>query len=501
MERFGNYGSSTDSKNVAYEIYGDRFHTDQTLYEYLIEFLLIFCSPKSDENNYSEGRMAFHKEGDDLHYFAEIKMGLKRFIFYNASKKTTSIPFDKDAYNYLLEALQKKMDLDSIKTKETVSYLQDLLRGYAVVLKKRSWCAQQTLPICPELIFPEAMPNQKERLKVVGSGDDIKVDSKFEFAQRNFLARGGEVYYLHILQALQNMDESEKEELEYLLSHLLTQQSRKLSMIARFVQDTWIDRLHLTDTQTDLLYQEYNLAWIPADAYGDAGKYTVEELISFLSANIQQINKIEIFAQGLMLQVLRMLYTGACNKAHLRQKPWIIDMSNGNSKNIKKISSRSFRQVEDDFRIAISETVHSKLLDEKETLQRIKDAQKVSLDIFRSKGKEMRCIIPVSGPFERFTLSEDVLRFLVLAIIEPGGKMTLDSFMNKIYQHFNIVVGPKQYRIACQNILQPADAAEANMLEENVKYFQSYLNSIGCLKELSDATSIVMNSYSKVERE
>jgi hypothetical protein len=43
--------------------------------------------------------------------------------------------------------------------------------------------------------------------------------------------------------------------------------------------------------------------------------------------------------------------------------------------------------------------------------------------------------------------------------------------------------------------------ANGNLLDENVKYFQSYLNSIGCLKELSDATSIVLNPYTKVDIE
>ena len=83
METFGEYSGKNKTNNIAFEIYGDRFHGDQTLYEYLIEFLLIFASAKSKDNDYSEGKLSFHNRGSELVYYAELKMGLKRFIFFN----------------------------------------------------------------------------------------------------------------------------------------------------------------------------------------------------------------------------------------------------------------------------------------------------------------------------------------------------------------------------------------------------------------------------------
>ena len=61
-----------------------------------------------------------------------------------------------------------------------------------------------------------------------------------------------------------------------------------------------------------------------------------------------------------------------------------------------------------------------------------------SLEIFRSKGKELQCIIPSSGPYERFALPEDSTRFLVLALVKPGEKMTLDMFLSKLYEKYRI---------------------------------------------------------------
>lgn len=501
MGHFGIYNNRTVSSNISNRIYGDRFHSDQTLYEYLIEFLLIFLSSKSKENEYKDGKMSFHNDSLDLRYYAERKIGLKRFIFYTASKKDTSIRYDKEAYEYMLKSIEAKIDRNKDEAQKIIAYLQDLLRGYAVVLKKRSWCAQQTLPICPELVFCEAMPNQKKRKEKVNSGREIQVDSSFEFAQRNFLARGGELYYLHILKSLLSNKTSEKQKLEKLLTNLLTEQSSKISQIARFIQDTWTESLNLSDYEKNELYQEYTLAWIPEDAYGQVGDYAVDELINYLSASMQQIKKIEILAEGIMLQILRMLHTGACNQTQTKPKPWIIDMSRGESSDIKKLSSLSFRNVEDDFKSAINDAARDLDDTEENMVKIIRAAQKESLDIFRSKGKEIRCIIPISGPFERFTLSENVLRFLVMSIIKPGEKMTLDSFVEELYKHFNIVIGPKQYKKSLPSNADNSQISQANYLDKNILYLQNYLNSIGCLKELSDATSIVVNSYSLVNME
>lgn len=52
----------------------------------------------------------------------------------------------------------------------------------------------------------------------------------------------------------------------------------------------------------------------------------------------------------------------------------------------------------------------------------------------------------MSGPFERFTLSEDIIRFLVLSLIKPGDKMTLKMFLDKLYHNYQIVIGPEEYR-------------------------------------------------------
>ena len=88
-------------KNIlSRQIFGNRFLSDQNLYEYLIEFLLIFVSAKEESG--SEGKFKFHDINDaQFNYYVQPRMGLKRFIFYNYSKKDKSLPQDKDALNLL----------------------------------------------------------------------------------------------------------------------------------------------------------------------------------------------------------------------------------------------------------------------------------------------------------------------------------------------------------------------------------------------------------------
>ena len=90
------------------DIYGNRFHADQTLYEYLIEFLLIFVSGDDDSSN-PKSKLAFHnpEAKGNLYYTVEPRMGLRRFIFFDRNKKTESIEIDRRAYDELIKELKK----------------------------------------------------------------------------------------------------------------------------------------------------------------------------------------------------------------------------------------------------------------------------------------------------------------------------------------------------------------------------------------------------------
>ena len=482
--------------NISNNIFGRRFHKDQTLYEYLIEFLLIFVSSK--EENSEQGKFEFHDaELSKMEYYADPRMGLKRFIFYDKSKKTDSIPQDKDAYEALRNRLLTQIVYDGADTntkEEVINCLQDFLYGYPVVIKNRSWCAQGMLPICPELIFCEAMPAKKKRLaNVKWTSMPETVDTLFDFTKHNFLARGGELYYLHLVQGLKGKVE-DKRKLEFYLKDLLTSQSAKVSTISNFIQNTWYKEINSDELS---LRQTCTIGCIPQNGYIPCENKTIQELLCFLSNKLPLVRKLELFAQGIILQIMRMMTTRLSTYLDINQKPWIVDMGCPGNRIIKVMASNSFHEIENDFTTALNKELENyKDLNKGEKYTYFLEGKKESLAIFRAKGKDIKCIIPLKGGFERFSLSEDIVTFLVLSLIRPGTQMTLDMFLDAIYNNYNIVIGINEYT---KSVSEQTDLKSVSIsFNKNVASFEKFLKATGFLQELSDATSVVVNPYEEI---
>ena len=485
-------------------IYGDRFHNDQSLYEYLIEFLLVFSSAKKADGS---GKLMFHDD-EPLNYYVEPRNGLRRFVFFEQAKKTKRIPADEQAYEDIKKILLKHIECDNEKQKQEFLFaVQDLFRGYAAVLKNRSWCAQALLPLCPEMIFCEEMPSDSKRINIgkqfnVAAGyslDDTYFDSvdSFDMTRHNFLARGGEVYYLHLMQVLDN-DHVSKEKLQALLKNLLTDKSSDFSNLANWIQNTWEKEKNL---DPEKLIGKMNIGFIPIDSYKKSGKNAVDELICFLSNQLHPVKRIELMAKGLMLQIMRMLTDRTEEYLGYQQTPWIIDMCGKNSSIIKQLSANSFEKISELFSSAINKWIKNARNDDdnidlkEEYVQYVK-ARKESFDIFKGKGKELQCIIPSKGPYERFSLSEDLVKFLVLSLVPPSGKIDLDLFLKKLYTHYSFVIGPEEYKMCING--QSLDIELTNSFNKNKEAFQKFLKDAGFLRDLSDATSIVVNPYKEV---
>lgn len=490
------YKRIESSKTLSSLIFGNRFKADQTLYEYLIEFLLIFVSPK--DQNLDEGKMELHDITVErkLSYWVEPRMALRRFVFYDKARKKGTIPEDEKAYHEMINMLTKKMDgVSEESAKEYVESIQDLFHGYAVVIKNRFWGAQALLPICPEFVLCGADPNENKRRDGVDwKNNPESVDNLFSFDKRNFLARGGELYYLHILQGIGD-DTDKRDKVEFLLNDLVGVQCKKISTLASYIQDSWEEYYHLNKKS---LFKQLNLSFIPGTGYLNCEKYSVDELISYLSCKLHPINRVDVLAKGVMFQIMRMMSFRVAGYLGKKYPVWIIDMRGESTDTVKKIAAESYRSLENDFMTAINKMAREVEIEDEQLMKKVREAKVNSLDIFRSKGKELQCIIPVNGPFERFSLSEDVIRFLVLALVLPGDKMTLNMFLEKLYEHYGIVIGPEEYKKSLNGTI---DTSLANSFSENTISFQKFLKSTGFLRELSDATSIVVNPYEPIMEE
>ena len=78
--------------------------------------------------------------------------------------------------------------------------------------------------------------------------------------------------------------------------------------------------------------------------------------------------------------------------------------------------------------------------------------------------------------------------------------MPLHSFLQKLYENYSMIIGPNEYRKAMGED-GDLSLSLSNSFNDNVYAFQKFLSSSGFVEELSDATSIVVNPYSKVEVE
>lgn len=489
------YEKAKDNGPLSTLIFGNRFKSDQTLYEYLIEFLLVFVSAKNEDLN--TGKMKFHDLSVDnkLYYWVEPRMALRRFIFFDKSKKKGSIPEDAIAYQEMINLIVDKMDIsDKEEAKEYVENIQDLFHGYAAVVRNRFWGAQTLLPICPEFVLCGVDPTESKRRKnVKWEKEPQSLDEYFDFTRHNFLSRGGELYYLHLLQAL-SINKNNQIILEDLLNDLMNNQCQKISKLADFVQESWEKQYSINK-----ITQRMEVSYIPASGYKECGSYSVDELISYLNCKLHPITRIEILAKGVMLQIMRMMSFRVADYLEKEPLTWIVDMKGVTTDTVKKLAHDSFRNIESDFMTAINKMANETSVGADQRMKKVREARINSLDIFKNKGKELQCIIPISGPFERFTLSEDIIRFLVLSLVKPGDKMTLNMFLEKLYTNYRIVIGPEEYKKSLKN--SSMGSSLVNSFSENVLAFQCFLRDTGFLRELSDATSIVVNPYEPIKEE
>ncbi|OQY10742.1 MAG: hypothetical protein B6I28_00345 [Fusobacteriia bacterium 4572_132] len=503
------------NNNIGIRCFGHRLYADQTLYEYLIEFLLVFISPKIKEKKIISNDIIEHKPNlkfkfhdlknidNNLVYYTNPRMGFKRYVFFEKSKNENKFNIDKIAYKDINMIIKSKINTDEIDSnvfnKEEISKtIQDFFYGFSAVLKTRSWFAQSLLPVVPEMIFTESIGNKKTRkiLQLDENENWGKIENKFESNRHSFLARGGEVYYLHLLLGL-GEDEDIKKDLERLLQKLL--KNTPLSKLTNFIQNNWENEKEINNEN---LIIKNNLKFIPVE-YKERGSKSCKELINFLSSDINKFQKIEIFATGLMLQTIRMIYDRTSIKFN-KKGLWIIDFCKDQI--VKKMSVESYSlfeediikllHIEQDFRKKDIETEYIPAGKPINDLKEINEAQKNSTKLIRKLGKEMGLIIPPTGPNMRFSLSENLIKFLVLSIVEPGKKMELNTFLKNLFENYGFVIGPNEMKEYCRE--NKSDFENVAYFDKNKHEFQETLKKSGFLRNLSDATSIVENPYEGV---
>lgn len=504
---------SFTKQNLQIQTYGRRIKKDQTVPEYLLEFLLMFIG----EQNGKSGFDKFNYDDDKfLGYKVNPHIGLKRFIFFENSKLENRFDVDKDAYEKLRSELSKSIKAKNYYQDDILDIIQELFYGFSAVTKNRGWFAQSMMPICKETIFPEAMGKKSQREKLNFNDKSLKVDNEFEFKEHNFMARGGEVYYLHLMQGLKD-NENLKNNIQSNINRLINSYPQ-MSIISNWINSKWYDTLksHI-ESNKDIeleLQEEIDSKWI-TKRYERRSKYTVKELNNLLISETSEFEKIDLLNTAIVIQVLRMMVESSkcivddveeCNPMWLVHIPSTSPTDN----KIKKLAVEEYKNIEECMELSISKV----LLKNKEAgnedigmgsskktksdLSKLKKANEDSFKLLRKIGKDIGLVIPLRGENMRFAMNDSIIRFLVLSLVEPETKITLKRFLKKLYEHFGIVIGPEEYyQYISENNL--SNVKDVSFLNYNLIEFQNLLRKNGFLRELSDAMSIVENPYKKVE--
>lgn len=483
-------------------LFGHRIKPQQTRYEYLAEFLQIAMSKKRLVNDNSQPTndmfIISDKVNDHMIEYTPVSnMGLKRFIFFDNSRLDTKSAIDDEAYKKCVKIMTNSIEQEStqLEEKEAIFVLQNILYGFSIENAGRSWFNKNLLPVCPEVLFPESLARKGHREKA--DIDNISTDTSFDFNSYTYMARGGEIYYLHLLHALNNSESDKKELLEKQIRRMLSG-IPQLSKISEYIQKKWEDEMAFENDEPDKPAVKKTMKAIPLD-YQYRDKYTVSELTTFLDNRIQPMEKLDLLSYGIVIQIFRMMTTIAANGSKTNGSVWLIDTCESNKKEhaeVKKLAHHCFSLNEESFTKYIDKGVAYFYPndDEEKINKRRKGASDDTIKVIRKLGKNMGMIIPMNGPDMRFTLSEEILKFLVMSLIPVGKKITFDNFLDMLYEHFEIVISPEHYARAVLENKAPYQS-NVTFLQMNKSDFAQKLKNCGFLRDLSDATSIVENPY------
>ena len=499
---------SPDDKKVSAQslLFGHRIKPQQTLYEYLIEFLSVAMAHKKIVNGSSDEILTdmFPLSGElndhILEYMPKSNMGLKRFIFFDNSRIDTRAAVDKEAYKECVRIIKEHIDNEgsTLDKNGCLFILQNILYGFSVENAGRSWFNKNLLPISPEVLFPESLGIQDMRQGV--SLTDPELDRAFSFNSYTYMCRGGEVYYLHLLHSV-NAYKEYKDVIEKHIRRLLDSMP-EISRISSFIQNNWSSEMGIinsTDEDPDVCKR---LSAIPI-GFESRDKYTVMELSNFLTCKVEPMEKLDIFSYGLILQMLRMMYNVAAESADTGNSAWILDISADEQREkteIKKLAINCYAKNEESIikylNYGIDHYFGGESEEKKEKL--FSKAENYTYKLFRKLSKKIGILIPIAGPGMRFTLSEEIIKFLVLALVPTGQKITYDYFLDLMFEHYGMVISQEHYNKAASNGMAAANS-NVTFLDANKAAFLQKMKDCGFLRDLSDATAIVENPYEREE--
>jgi hypothetical protein len=528
--------------NPSIRLFGRRFFADQTVAELLVEFLLTATSAKriGDISLPPEavlpamGQLRSWPSGKPLWYAPKARLNLKLFAFLGASKLETRHESHRQHYRELIKDMRmpNKLSLSgSLDSDEVLRTLQNLFLGFQSVGGQRTWCAQAFLPIARSVIGAETLWNETDAKRSgvrAWQGVVERFLHFFSFGRHRFLARGGELLYLQLCNALRQdasairawaktagFDLSPREAdpsqlhtaVERALTAVFDSCPETVGKLAEFL-DTGVESgtAKHTDFQAGTQKPRFvSCGWCPEESWPEGFLFAVE-LLRISEAVIDPIERLEMLELACAMQVLRSL---CAQSARYVSRPataadgtgplkfvWALSDPAGEQNAVKQISRRNVNAVQ---RIIHDAVRHPDIrkgfagLTEEELATVYKEADgRYGHKLFLTVAKRIGLIVPKRGAGARFILNDKLLRFLVLAIIPPGERVTYETFKQQLFAHYGVAIDDDRLAASCEwsgtsRLSTLGGSADAWLVE--------MLNASGFLIRLSDSCSLVTNPF------
>lgn len=517
MERFPKVDPDKADNNPDIKLFGRRYYKDQTPVEYLAEFLLAFASPKCEDDKTVFSFQGIAEDTPNPSYSPKDKVSLKLFTFFASSKFDTRHPVHMKSYKQGLDEIKAKINSSEDDKKDfDVSLIQSLLEGFVGVAKNRTWATQTFLPVSNSLLAREVGWRHTAALKETGV-EWGEFERHFDVSAHNFMARGGELLFLQLVNLFNNISGPEVETLlasedyqhlkvdinlrrdvENGLKAVLTEVEGSLGRLVNFLESCLVD-FKLKNKGPA------RFGWVPRQTFEEALLFATE-IRNICSSSHGSLQKAELLQSLCCMHVLRSLcfqaQRMAC-KGSAKSKiknftgdyVWVVcapdsDVA-GEARKLAQEGSRYIEQVL--YRVLRDPTAYSdnKAPEDEDVVDK---ADGNVFKLFRKLGKEIGLIIPPTGKNQRLVLPPHLIRFLVYSLIEPGERIRLVEFYRRIFAHYGIAIASREQVIALESLRGMSGELA---ISSDSKWFEEELQRGGVLIELSDAVSMVENPYKK----
>jgi len=517
-------------ENPAILLFGNRLFNDQSATELLVELLLVINSRKRIGKTGAplasplpEVKALLDWPHDEkLHYAPKARLNLKLFAFMGASRLDSRHQTHREHYKELLEKLQATIRVAEIGSEnEALRTLGNLFLGFQGAGSGRTWCAQSFLPICPGLLAGETIWSESVARRTAPTDwSDLMLDKSDCFASNKhlFLARGGELLYLQLCNALRqkpatikrwieesdvSIEPTEQDpvrlhaELQRALTRLLDQCPRTVSELADFV-DSGVDpdTSGKTDTDADGDPRYVTAEWCAEESWQEGYLFAVD-LLRLCTADLDVIERLLLLEAACGMQVLRSLAAqSARHSSSEREVTWpgyrlAVSAPDEDNSAVKRISRHTAKVAEKLIYHAIRSV--DVALPERDKLLREAD-RRYGGKLFTGMAKRIGLLVPRRGAAVRFTLNERLLRLLVVTTVPVGGRLTYDRFKLLVESRHGLVFDTDGFARASKW----ADGIERIFLGNSIDtWLQDMLAAAGLLIHLSDACALVVNPAAK----